>query len=378
MIPKPLFIFAYAYGATAYLPHLTIEDNAIRDIFQKVKRRLEFLPVSNTNLEVIYKTFNYDFKRIVWFHFSGHTSSSAIELFDYSASAQSLANLVGTSKQLSFVFLNGCSSDTQVALLFEKGVQMIIATADAIDDQKASFFSTKFYEEFINGRTIEQAFLLARDQLSIKYGIDKEHAFFRGIGKKQDNAPTNETQLWGLYTQNENLLHLTFNHFIRRYYLQLIKERHRMIKCCGIVIILFCWSWLFYLAPKNSLKAIQDDVSCEALQGFINQYQPKTFLSLGLTSIWIQNAQEELNRHEVLILGSWKNDTESDIIWTFRKDKYFESTYQGEGTWSINEEDEIIIQWAGDTTHTIWKIDTLNCDQLSLKHFDDLTFSKSN
>lgn len=57
---------------------------------------------------------------------------------DAVANANGLARLLGQRPNLQLVFLNGCSTEGQVAELLAQGVKVVIATDAPVNDRKAS------------------------------------------------------------------------------------------------------------------------------------------------------------------------------------------------------------------------------------------------
>jgi hypothetical protein len=140
------------------------------------------------------------YKEIVLLHYGGHAGNQKIFLNDGIGHAVGLAGLVGGIATLKLVFLNGCATYDQVALLFDKGVKAVIATNNAISDPKAKKFASDFYNELSKaGKTIQEAYNFAMNSLALNDGINREERMVwdRGfITEKKDNSP-----LWQLFVK---------------------------------------------------------------------------------------------------------------------------------------------------------------------------------
>lgn len=105
--------------------------------------------------------------RIAIFHFGGHADGYRL-LLETAAGAPAavdaggLARFLAQQRGLQLVFLNGCSTEGQVADMLMVGVPAVIATDQAVDDAQATTFATRFYRGLAGGAAIAAAYEEAR------------------------------------------------------------------------------------------------------------------------------------------------------------------------------------------------------------------------
>lgn len=203
----------------AYLPTLNRESS---NIFRKLwpYREQQFIDLhkeENASIQDIFTAFTELFPdRICLFHYGGHADGGHLMLEapsgrEEKAGSEGLAVLLGQQKGLKLVFLNGCSTQEQVDLLFASGVKAVIATHTAINDTAATEFAEQFYTSLANERNIIEAYTEARALIETKYDSSnivrkKETVYHRSIFLDEEF----ETDLfpWGLYVaeNHENIL----------------------------------------------------------------------------------------------------------------------------------------------------------------------------
>jgi len=145
------------------------------------------------------------------FHYGGHASGTHLQLETMKgdsqmADARGLAQLMGRQEELRLVFLNGCATQRQVALLHDAGVRAVIATSVPIEDQSATEFAQQFYQSLANRFTIKEAFSNARDFMVTTYGTTrqiKEYRYRDVNWKKMKKNGKNEVA-WGLYVHEDH------------------------------------------------------------------------------------------------------------------------------------------------------------------------------
>ncbi len=211
-INPPVFLFAFANDKENSLK-LEEEDHQLRDELSHLhdSRRIEFLSVGATTMDVLIGQLNRFHERITLFHFGGHSESSFLELRDQKATSEQVATLLGMADKLQLVFLNGCANKEQVKVLHEKGVRSVIATSVPINDDKAVLFSKAFYNALRYGKNIEQAFKTAEVALQGKVGIEEapkvEIKLYRSSSwDGEDDSGYEEVLPWGLYAEEEDYL----------------------------------------------------------------------------------------------------------------------------------------------------------------------------
>ena len=85
--------------------------------------------------------------KISIFLFSGHAGRDRLIFTEgQTAHASGIAAMLGQCPNLKLVFLNGCSTQGQVAMLLEHQVPVVIATSSPVSDESATFFSIRFFE----------------------------------------------------------------------------------------------------------------------------------------------------------------------------------------------------------------------------------------
>lgn len=105
--------------------------------------------------------------RIGIFHFAGHAMGKNLVFANASQKNDelhigNLANFLKDEPHLALVFLNACATAPMVQYLLDLGIKAVIATNEKILDKEASEFAKHFYEELVQGQTLQGAFINAR------------------------------------------------------------------------------------------------------------------------------------------------------------------------------------------------------------------------
>lgn len=151
----------------------------IRDIQNKIKASplrdlFEPIPVPTVKIADLIELL-MAYKPVI-LHFSGHgTPSEGILLGDEDQEegwkpvrAKELADIVGILKDnLRIVFLNVCYTKRHAEAVI-KAVDYVIAMKAKIDDEAARVFAASFYQYLAYGRSVKEAFELAKKQLRLK------------------------------------------------------------------------------------------------------------------------------------------------------------------------------------------------------------------
>jgi hypothetical protein len=117
----------------------------------------------NATAEQVYTVFQKCRGRIAVFHYAGHADESLL-LFESASGGHApvghrgLALFLGEQHGLTFVFLNGCSTGTQVQALFDANCPVVVGTSRSIDDAAAMQFAARFYEGLGTGASLQSAF----------------------------------------------------------------------------------------------------------------------------------------------------------------------------------------------------------------------------
>jgi tetratricopeptide (TPR) repeat protein len=181
--PQPVVLFfAFANDRTdpkRYLRNLPEEARQVRAAMAPAVERglCETVERPNVILDEVLNLFQdaRQRDRIAVFHFGGHAGSAALLLESAAgapavAHAPGLARFLGEQRGLELVFLNGCSSQGQAQSLLDAGVPAVIATSQAIDDQVATEFASRFYRSLASGTTIRTAYAEAAGAVETRYG----------------------------------------------------------------------------------------------------------------------------------------------------------------------------------------------------------------
>ncbi len=160
---RPIFLFAFANDDKDYLAQLKEEERLLRHALAGIHDQeiIEYQSLSHTDFDDIYDSFYRSHERVAILHYGGHSNSNGLQLEDRQGEAQDLAVLLGKEKGLKLVFLNGCSTEAQVELLWKAGVPAVIATTADINDTKAKKLAHHFYKAIASGRSIKDAFEIA-------------------------------------------------------------------------------------------------------------------------------------------------------------------------------------------------------------------------
>ena len=179
------------------LPTLQEEDDALNRLLSPRARERQFLLQRDSfvTLEKLPSYITLYRDDLVLFLFSGHAGRDKLLLGDGAARSFGLAQMLGQCPKLKLVFLNGCSTQGQVAELQAAGIPIVIATNAPVNDRKASFFSIRFFEALQQQFSIREAFDMAKGALETVFeGLKVEQ--HRGIGW-QGKLP--DEPAWGLY-----------------------------------------------------------------------------------------------------------------------------------------------------------------------------------
>ncbi len=167
MEQEPVFLFAFANDRRSdgrYLRDLSNERKNILKILEPARRgsTIEVVDLPNATHDEICDILLDDRHDVCLFHFAGHAGDAELILetddgAPAPAAAEGLATLLG-NQSVELVFLNGCATQAHAALLLGAGVGAVVVTSEAIDDQVAARFASRFYQGLAAGRSIQRAF----------------------------------------------------------------------------------------------------------------------------------------------------------------------------------------------------------------------------
>jgi hypothetical protein len=181
---RPVILLAFANdrgeGASArYLRNLPEEARRLRHALEGAERAglCELVTRQNATAADVLDVFQ-DARyrdRVVVFHYGGHGDGYRLLMESavgepLAADAGGLAAFLGQQRGLSLVFLNACSTGAQVKGLLDMGVPVVVATADAIEDDAAVEFSDRFYTAIDSGATLRRAFAEASAAVAVAGG----------------------------------------------------------------------------------------------------------------------------------------------------------------------------------------------------------------
>ncbi|MEM7016326.1 MAG: CHAT domain-containing protein [Pseudomonadota bacterium] len=151
---------------------MATEENQLRSILQEATDLCDFEIHANVTVDTIFEVFRQpDYQdRIAIFHLAGHANGYSLMLQNAPAHAQGLAGFLGQQKGLKLVFLNGCSTYGHFEELLKQGIDVVIATSQAINDLAATEFSIQFYRSLAAGRPLETAFYEAESAVRTTRG----------------------------------------------------------------------------------------------------------------------------------------------------------------------------------------------------------------
>ena len=183
----PILFLAFANDRQAdgtYLRNLGQEAEQLREVLASAEKAglCQVETRTSVSAEGILKRFNDPTHkgRIALFHYAGHADDYDLLLESATgeraiADGRGLAAFLRQQNGLQLVFLNACSTRTQVEGLLDAGIAAVIATSRAIDDQTASDFARHFYTALAGGDSISAAFEKAQAALHFVRGDLTRH-----------------------------------------------------------------------------------------------------------------------------------------------------------------------------------------------------------
>ncbi|MEZ4899330.1 MAG: CHAT domain-containing protein [Saprospiraceae bacterium] len=193
---------AFANHQNERLDNLTREDREINEILSSriQKQQLTVLRDSYSSIESMTGYLSKFRNDLRLFHYGGHAGSDVLILDQEKARSEGLSQLLGSCKSLRLVFLNGCSTKSQVQGLLELGIPVVIATRCAIEDTSATQFAIEFYRAMDDRQSIREAFNTAKAKLLTS--LEKRIDFYETL--PEWGEVSEEDIPWGLYTNEES------------------------------------------------------------------------------------------------------------------------------------------------------------------------------
>jgi formylglycine-generating enzyme required for sulfatase activity len=204
---KPPVVFlafsGVAVGNYMPLPRLADEAAQLRTVFRAAKRagQCELELLENATLTQILDIFQDSdlHGRIAIFHYAGHADSYSLLLQEAKgeellAHAGGLAAFLAQQPGLQLAFLNGCSTEAQVADLHAAGIPAVVATTLDVLDDWAEQFAVRFYKGLVGGATIAGAFGAAQAEIEARHGKQAEWPWRLHLHREEDGAWTLTTR----------------------------------------------------------------------------------------------------------------------------------------------------------------------------------------
>ncbi len=98
------------------------------------------------------------------------------------------AAYLAQQRGLHLVFLNGCTTDEQAKELLDAGVPVVLATQVSIADDLAAEFSTRFYQAFAAGATVEAAYATAEAAACAVHGDAVRNSWKLHLDRRRPEA----------------------------------------------------------------------------------------------------------------------------------------------------------------------------------------------
>ncbi len=204
---KPIIFLAFSNDEHRPLSALAVERTALLRVLQPLVDQdlCELIVEAAATLEDIFRVFSHQKNRhrIAVFHYAGHADGNGLHTIHTSggnqtAHASGLAKFFGMQQNLKLVFLNGCSTKQQVALLQSQNIPNIIATSQSIDDKVAKMMAEKFYATFAQSEDIRGAFKVAQAFVEAERGTGNYRRTSPDRLEEEDVLP------WKAYFKEEN------------------------------------------------------------------------------------------------------------------------------------------------------------------------------
>ncbi len=218
---RALFI-ASAYDTNNPLNKVFSEGRGIRETVNRLDgwKSFHYDSITPTTIEEAFSKRDQCYQV---FHFAGHAVDKTLqfndrertsELFKHSqpfiAGVGGLAKIIRALHPVQLVFLNGCSTQTQVEAFKSEGIPAVIYTTRALNDHLGRVFAEAFYTAFFYEKnTLESAFNLASGRMELEipnlkgqlYNAQTEALFKRGIEGLEDDEKNDAEPMYKLHAE---------------------------------------------------------------------------------------------------------------------------------------------------------------------------------
>lgn len=199
---QPVLFLAFANDPVHPLKRLSDEDDAVYALLHPrsvEQRHFHLHRESHATLDRLREYLTKYSNQLWLFHYAGHANSEQLFLASGSAQAGGMAAMLAEQQMLRLVFLNGCSTQAQVAALLSLGVPAVIATRAPIVDAIAERFAWHFYHALVLGATVQEAFQAAANYVQ---AAGKDRPVLRSL-VWEDHTPPIPEETWGLFHRSD-------------------------------------------------------------------------------------------------------------------------------------------------------------------------------
>ena len=196
------------------LGNLIHEQKAVRAIFEQLKGQgyLDWCERYNLEVEEVYTVFEEATpeKPITIWHYAGHADDYEMLLMNGRVNASGINQFIADQAGLHLVFLNACVTQLQAQDLVDRGVPVVIATTEPVNDEAACLFAQRFYASLAANKTIREAFETAKTAIKAAYGDVENHResqekLLRGSKKlfPKNDQPLTRFEPWVLFSAHK-------------------------------------------------------------------------------------------------------------------------------------------------------------------------------
>jgi hypothetical protein len=233
MDTRPVIILTFANSPSSPLHYLSEEIKRCNAAFNNISGKFQIRYLYEAKIEDIQNAIDETASRVVGFMYSGHANEQAIDTIGHGMSAIGLASQLGRCPNLIWVLLNGCCTGAHFEYFKVFSIPIFIGTQAPVNDQTATWFSTTFLQELINGADIANAFQTAieKAQAYSTTSITRETRF---LDDDIPNTPTNTWLLivltvqyltWKLSAISHSQLNYISNSYLKEFLYEKLSER---------------------------------------------------------------------------------------------------------------------------------------------------------
>lgn len=201
MAKQPILLLAFANDREGtFLRNISREHDAILQALNASVAEVISIPAASADR--ITSTFREHRDAIKGFHYGGHADGDNLLLDSaggFQIDAGGFADFLASQKGLKFAFLNGCSTLEQAKQLSDSGIEHVIVTNRAINDESAMKFAAKFYASLASGADVPTCFKEAVAEIRIETGGETRSLFW----EKLEEATEENPQPWEIFSRND-------------------------------------------------------------------------------------------------------------------------------------------------------------------------------